>query len=59
MEKHFFFNLFKALLPREKLIALTLRHKPDWGAWLAQLEEHTPLDLRVVSSSPTLGVEIT
>ena len=29
------------------------------GAWLAQSEEHTTLDLRVVSLSPTLGIEIT
>ena len=28
-------------------------------AWLAQLVEHTTLDLGVVGSSPTLGVEIT
>lgn len=28
------------------------------GAWLAQWEEHVPLDLRVMGSSPTLGVEI-
>ena len=31
----------------------------DGGAWLAQLEEHATLDLRVVSWSPMLGVEIT
>ena len=31
----------------------------NWGAWLAQLEEHATLDLRVMSSSPTLDVEIT
>ena len=30
-----------------------------WGAWLAQLVEHATLDLRVVSSSPTLGMEPT
>ena len=30
-----------------------------WGTWLAQSEEHMSLDLRVVSSSPMLGVEIT
>ena len=30
-----------------------------WGAWLAQLVERATLHLRVVSSSPTLGVEIT
>ena len=29
------------------------------GAWLAQWVEHAILDLRVVSLSPTLGVEIT
>ena len=29
------------------------------GTWLAQLEGHAILDLRVVSLSPTLGVEIT
>ena len=30
-----------------------------WAIWLADLEEHATLDLGVVSSSPTLGVEIT
>jgi len=30
-----------------------------WGAWLAQSEEHVTLDLRVMSSSSALGVEIT
>ena len=34
-----------------------------WGTWLAQFIhmqlEHTTLDLGVVGSSPTLGVEIT
>ena len=29
------------------------------GAWLAQLVEHGTLDLRVIGSSPTLGVTIT
>ena len=29
------------------------------GALLAQLEEQVTLDLRVVSSSPTLGIELT
>ena len=29
------------------------------GAWLAPSEEHLTLDLRVVSSSPTLGLEPT
>ena len=27
------------------------------GAWLAQLEEHTALDLRIVTSSPMLGYQ--
>ena len=30
-----------------------------WGAGLARLEKHRSLHLRAVSSSPTLGVEIT
>jgi len=29
-----------------------------WGAWLAQSVEHMTLDLGVVSSSPTLGLDI-
>ena len=29
------------------------------GTWLAQCTKHGTLDLRVVSSSPILGVEIT
>jgi len=29
------------------------------GTWLAELAEHVTLDLRVMSSSPTLGVELT
>ena len=31
----------------------------SWGAWLVHSGEHVTLDLRVVSSSPTSGVEIT
>ena len=31
----------------------------NWGIWLAQSVEHATLDLRVVSLSPTLGMEIT
>ena len=37
---------------------LILLFKKYRGAWLAQ-SEHSTLDLRVVSSSPTLAVEIT
>lgn len=29
-----------------------------WSMWLAQLEEHATVDFRVVSSRPTLDVEI-
>jgi len=29
-----------------------------WGVWLAQLLEHAALDLRVMSSSHTLGKEL-
>ena len=29
-----------------------------WGAWWAQSVEHMTLDLEVMSSSPTLGIEI-
>lgn len=39
---------------------LHLEHsEKDGGAWLAQLERHASLDLRVVSLSPILGMEIT
>jgi len=37
---------------------LALKKERRWGTWLSQLECAT-LDLRVESSSPTLGVEIT
>ena len=30
-----------------------------WSTWLTLLEGHVTLDLRVMSSSPMLGVEIT
>ena len=30
-----------------------------WDTWLAQLVEHATLDLRVVSLSPVLGIELT
>ena len=33
--------------------------KQSWCAWLAQLVEHTTLDLKVVSSSPTLDLRLT
>ena len=31
----------------------------DWSTWLAQSVEHVTLDLKVVSSSHMLGIEIT
>ena len=31
----------------------------SWGAWLAHSVQHVTLDLRVMSSSPMLGVEPT
>ena len=31
----------------------------SWGAWLAELVDLATVDLRVMSSSPTLGVELT
>ena len=37
----------------------SLKENSSWGAWLAQVEEHGTLDLRVVSLSSTLGIEIT
>lgn len=36
-----------------------LKHSSYWGTWLAQSLEHVTLSLRVVSSNPTLGIEIT
>lgn len=36
-----------------------IKNKISWAAWLGQSVECVTLDLRVVSSSPMLGVEIT
>ena len=36
-----------------------LRSTDSWGAWLAHSVDHATFDLRVVSSSPTLGIEFT
>ena len=36
-----------------------LKKKVTWATWLAQWVEHTTLDLRVVSSSPTMNADIT
>lgn len=35
----------------------TLKHFPQWGAWLAQLEKHVTPDLGVLIPSPTQGIE--
>ena len=42
-----------------QICCLPLRVTKGRGAWLAQLEEHSTLDLGVVGSSPTLPVEVT
>lgn len=39
--------------------AMGVETRDDWGAWLAQLMERAIFDLRVIGSSPTVGVEIT
>ena len=38
---------------------MDIHSKPSnyWGTWLAQLVEHTTLDLRVMSSSSMVDVE--
>ena len=38
---------------------MMMNQDDDWGARLAQSEEHANLDLGVLGSSLTLGVEIT
>ena len=50
------------LQPLDLSLALSLHGVLDKifrDAWLARLIEHVTLDLEVVSSSPTLGIEIT
>ena len=43
---------------REGCFSKEKKKKPK-GLWLAQSVEHVTFDLKVVSLSPTLGVEIT
>ena len=43
----------------KKTITLDVLKRKFWGAWLVQLVEYVTLDISVVSSSPTLSVEIT
>lgn len=41
------------------MIFMDLEIKKDLGgAWLAQTLEHTTLGLRIMGSSPTLGIEL-
>ena len=51
-------SLCVALNPFKYHIVVTFKNI-YWGAWLAHLVEHATLDLRVISSNPTVGVEIT
>ena len=44
---------------RFKYSGLDTKHERSRGAWLAQSKENVALDLRGVSSSSVLGVEIT
>ena len=37
---------------------VSFKIKTHQGAWLAQVVEHGTLDLGVISSGPTLGVQI-
>lgn len=41
------------------LVAVCFRINLDWSAWVAQSVEYLTLDLRVLSSAPTLGMEPT
>lgn len=46
-------------LEERRCCALAAVKKPEGGgAWLAQSQERAPLDLRAVSSSPTLGANV-
>ena len=45
---------FSVLLPIKEVGHLAIK----WAAWLAQSEKHPTFDLRVMSSSPTLGTGI-
>ena len=38
---------------------LVVRSIKEWGVLLAQWVEYAPLDLRVMNSTPMLGVQIT
>ena len=42
-----------------KIVIKSFKKNHTGGGWLAPSEEHGTLDLRVMSLSPTLGIEIT
>lgn len=44
---------------KHKVKSLSLFTLKEGGAWLAQSEENVTLDLRVMSPSPMLGIEMT
>ena len=46
-------------LAKAEDMIIRIRKFTYWGTWLAQLVEYAILDLKVVSLSPTLGVELT
>lgn len=57
------YSLKKQTTPREvnqlKLRTIALGRFTDmWDAWLGQLQDSATLDLGFVTSSPTLGIEI-
>lgn len=43
--------------PRQ--ICLKKRNRKAWGDWVAQSGERVTLDLRVLSSCPMFGIEVT
>ena len=50
---------FQAFYAQRKKDAKITILKISWNAWLAELVEHVALDLRVMISSPWLGVKPT
>ena len=51
-------SLRRQYYPKPSTDSMQFISEPQWrGTWLAQLEEHVILDLRVMSLSLTLGVK--
>ena len=46
-------------IQNQKHFPFTIKDQDCWDAWLAQPIDHVALDIRVVSSSPTLGAKLT